>query len=67
MVVSPVMIWTIGAVGAAIIARLIVKEWQRTQDELLRARTAPVPASQREAIPRLQRDPVTGVYRPTRD
>ncbi len=66
MVVSPVVVWTVGMIGAAILVRLIAKEWQRANDELARVKTAPVAAAQREAIPRLYRDPVTGIYRPYR-
>ncbi len=64
MVVPPVVAWTVGAIGAVIVTRLIVREWQRINAELTRARTVPVATAQRDAIPRLRRDPVTGIYRP---
>ena len=63
MVVPPVVIWTVGAIGAAIVAVLVVREWQRV-NAVGRTKTAPVRAQRREAIPRLRRDPATGVYRP---
>ena len=53
----------LGAVGAFLAAKLIAKEWRRVNDELDRARAAPAEAS-RETLPKLQRDPVTGEYRP---
>ena len=62
MVVPPVVVLAVGAIGAAIVANLIVREWQRIQSE--RAKPVPIPKTQRDAIPRLRRDPVTGVYRP---
>jgi hypothetical protein len=63
MVVPPVVIWTVGAIGAAIVATLAVREWRRVS-AVGATNTAPVRATPREAIPRLRRDPVTGVYRP---
>jgi len=63
MVVPPVVIWTVGAIGAAIVARLVVREWRRV-NAVGRRKTAPVRATPPGAIPRLRRDPVTGVYRP---
>ncbi len=64
MVVPPVVTIAVGIVGAAIVARLVVREWRRINAELARVRTAPVATAPREAIPRLRRDPVTGIYRP---
>ena len=58
----PPLIWTLGAVGAAIITKLVVREWQRVNAELDRARTVPV--NEPDAVPKLRRDPTTGVYRP---
>jgi len=58
-----VVIWTVGAIGAAIVAALVVREWRRV-NELDRAKRAPVTRRRHDAIPRLRRDPVTGVYRP---
>ena len=57
----------LGAVGAAIVAKFIAKEWRRVNDELDRAKaeTAPV-ENRRDAMPSLRPDPVTGEYRPHR-
>jgi hypothetical protein len=59
------LLFALGAIGAAIAARLLAREWQRVNEELQGARAKPVNA-ERDAIPVLRRDPVTGVYRPHR-
>lgn len=57
----------VSALGAAIAARLIAREWRRVNEELDRMRAEPARAeATRERIPVLQRDPETGVYRPQR-
>jgi hypothetical protein len=56
----------LGVAGAALAARLLVKEWQRVNGELDRARRATVKNSERAEVPTLQRDPNTGEYRPQR-
>jgi hypothetical protein len=58
------LLMVLGAIGAAIAARFIAREWRRVNDELDRTRTATVDA--REGIPVLRRDPETGIYRPMR-
>ena len=60
----PVVIWTLGALGAAVVAKLVAKEWRRVNNDLDRVRTAPVTEPDRAALPKLQRDPTSGVYRP---
>jgi hypothetical protein len=61
------LIVVLGAVGAALVAKLIAKEWRRVNDELDRAQGEPATADvARETLPNLQRDPVTGEYRPGR-
>lgn len=65
MPVPPAIAWTLGAVGAAIVAKLVVKEWQRVNSELDRAKAAPVAEPDRHALPKLRRDPTTGEYRIT--
>ena len=64
MPVPPTIVWTIGAIGAAIVAKLVAREWQRVNAELDRVRTAPVAEPEPAALPKLRRDPTTGVYRP---
>lgn len=56
------LLLVLGAIGAALAAKLIAREWQRVNDELDRARAEPA----RETLPVLKRDPVTGEYRPVR-
>ena len=61
--VPPAVVWSVAAAGVAIVARLIVREWQRAHEELVRAKAAPVQTGY-DNIPRLRRDPATGIYRP---
>lgn len=56
----------VSALGAAIAARLIAREWRRVNEELDRMREPARAEATRERIPVLQRDPATGVYRPQR-
>jgi hypothetical protein len=58
--------WALGAVGAVIVVKLFNKEWRRVNAELDQARPVRVTDPERAALPELQRDPATGVYRPTR-
>ncbi len=57
----------LGMLGAAAIARTLAREWRRVNDELDRAERASeatVEAVDPERLPKLHRDPRTGVYRP---
>ena len=59
----PLIGWALGALGAAVVAKVLAREWQRVNDELHPGEPiaeAPV----REKIPALRRDPQSGVYRP---
>jgi hypothetical protein len=59
----PVIAWTLGAVGAVLMTKLLAREWRRVNDELdAQARTAEQMRPQK--VPTLRRDPRTGVYRP---
>ena len=60
-----VLLLALGAMGAAIAAKLLAREWQRVNDELDQARAKAEPA-ERSTVPELRRDPVTGVYRANR-
>lgn len=64
MPVLPPSLWAIGTIGAAIVMRLIAKEWRRVNDELDRASMVRATAPRAEDLPRLRRDPKTGIYRP---
>jgi hypothetical protein len=59
----PVILWALGAVGAAVVGRWLLRESRRINDELHPA-GGPVPADERSAAQNLKRDPKTGVYRP---
>lgn len=60
--VPPLLLVTLGVVGAAALARLFVKERKRVNAELERARAST--RTEKEERPTLRRDPRTGVYRP---
>ena len=65
-VLPPLIAWTLGAIGAVVLVKLIGREWQRINGELDEANPLRVSDPERAALPRLQRDPSTGVYRPNR-
>jgi hypothetical protein len=60
----PVIIWALGAVGAAILVKFVMKEGRRINAELdeARGRRAAEGAGQ-ERHPTLSRDPASGEYR----
>jgi len=63
-VIPPLVVWALGAVGAAVLARFVRSEWQRVNAEL-HARNTKASAERidRDQLPTLKRDPVTGIYR----
>ena len=62
----PIIAWTLGAIGAVVVMKLISREWQRVNAELDEARPVRVTDPERERLPTLRRDPRTGEYRPSR-
>ncbi len=56
----PLIIWALGAIGATVAARWLIKEARRINAELHPAE--PVP--ERDGAAKLIRDPKTGIYRP---
>jgi hypothetical protein len=62
----PFAAWTLGAIGAVVVMKLISREWQRINGELDQARPVRVTDPERARLPKLRRDPVTGEYRPYR-
>ena len=58
--------WTLGAIGAVVVTKLISREWRRINGELDQVRPVRVTDPQRARLPTLQRDPATGEYRPYR-
>jgi hypothetical protein len=63
ILLSPLVKWTLVAVGGALVVHWVVKEARRINEELERAKRA-VRISDRENMPTLRRDPSTGEYRP---
>jgi hypothetical protein len=63
ILLSPLVKWTLVAVGGALVVHWVVKETRRINEELERAKRA-VRISDRENMPTLHRDPLTGEYRP---
>ena len=63
ILLSPLVKWTLAAVGGAMVVHWVVKETRRINEELDRAKRA-VKISDRENMPTLRRDQSTGEYRP---
>jgi hypothetical protein len=61
-VIPPLVKWTLGALGAAVVVHWVVKEVRRVNDELDQAK-ARVRVTDRKVYPTLRRDPHTGEYR----
>ena len=59
----PLILWALGALGAAFAGRWVYKESQRVNAELHPA-AEPQETDTDEAVHKLERDPQTGVYRP---
>ncbi|MFY9624493.1 MAG: hypothetical protein WAL40_13060 [Rhodoplanes sp.] len=62
--IPPIITAAFGALGAATLARVLVREWRRVNAELDRTSAAATERVDRERLPKLRRDPRTGVYRP---
>jgi hypothetical protein len=60
---SPLVKWTLVAVGGAMAVHWVVREVRRVSEEL-DARRARVRIRDQERRPTLRRDPLTGEYRP---
>ena len=61
-IVTPLVKWTLVALGGAAMVHWVVKEVRRVNEELDRAK-ARVRVSDRKVYPTLRRDPHTGEYR----
>ena len=59
----PLLAWAIGAIGAALAAKLLSDAHKKANEDLEALRREPKP-EERANIPTLQRDPKTGQYRP---
>jgi hypothetical protein len=64
--IPPMIAWTVGAIGAVVMSKLVAREWRRINDELDARERTQRPAAKMRVEDRgtLRRDPVTGVYRP---
>ncbi len=63
LLLSPLVKWTLVAVGGAMVVHWVVREVRRVNDEL-DARRVRAKVRVQERRPTLRRDPVTGEYRP---
>jgi HAMP domain-containing protein len=59
----PVIAWTLAAIGAVAVSKVLAREWRRVNAEL-DARERASQAVARDDLPTLRRDPHSGVYRP---
>jgi hypothetical protein len=59
---SPLVKWSLAALGGAMVVHWVVKEVRRVNEEL-EARRASVKIRDQERRPTLRRDPATGEYR----
>ena len=62
--VPPLLALTLGALGAAFVVKHFAKEWRKAKADVDRDETVPVEEAKNAAIPKLRRDPQTGIYRP---
>jgi bacterioferritin (cytochrome b1) len=60
---SPLLKWSLAALGGAMVVHWVVKEARRINEELDHAKRATVRISGMENRPTLRRDPMTGEYR----
>lgn len=62
MPVPPALIWMLGAVGAAALVKKFVLDTKKA--EMKAAREKELEAMKPNSVPKLERDPATGDYRP---
>jgi hypothetical protein len=60
---SPVLKWSLAALGGAMVVHWAVREARRINDELANARRVKAKITDAENRPTLRRDPATGEYR----
>ena len=63
ILMTPLIKWTMVALGGAVVIHWVVKEARRINEELERAKRVRVPIPRHEPLPTLRRDPATGEYR----
>ena len=64
ILLSPLVKWSLAALGGAMVVHWVVKEARRINDELDQGKRVRVRVSDHENRPTLRRDPETGEYRP---
>jgi hypothetical protein len=64
ILLSPLVKWTLAALGGAMVVHWVVKEARRINEELDQAKRVRVRVTDQENRPTLRRDPRTGEYRP---
>jgi len=64
ILLSPLVKWSLAALGGAMVVHWVVKEARRINEELDQAKRAKVRISDAEIRPTLRRDPMSGEYRP---
>jgi len=62
LLLSPLLKWSLAALGGAMVVHWVVKEARRINEELDAAKRAKVRISDFEVRPTLRRDPRTGEY-----
>jgi hypothetical protein len=63
----PLIAWALGAIGAALAAKVLSDAHKKANEDLEAVRREPKPGTnldERASIPTLRRDPKTGQYRP---
>ncbi|HET7166073.1 MAG: hypothetical protein WB496_12485 [Pseudolabrys sp.] len=60
---SPVLKWSLAALGGAMVVHWAVREARRINEELANARRVKAKITDAENRPTLRRDPATGEYR----
>ena len=60
---SPLLKWSLAALGGAMVVHWVIKESRRINEELDQGRRVRVRESDRDNRPTLRRDPETGEYR----
>lgn len=63
ILLSPLVKWSLVALGGGMVVHWVVKEARRINEELDAAKRVRVPISDRGNRPTLRRDPATGEYR----
>ena len=63
ILLSPLVKWTLAAMGGAMVVHWVVKEARRINEELDAASRVRVRVTDQEMRPTLRRDPRTGEYR----